>query len=136
VEDKQQKENRLPGIFEVFVTSDFSAAHRLCDHPGPCARVHGHNFEVTATVRCRALDSGGMAIDFLDLRSALDEILGGLDHKELNSLPYFSEHPPTAENVARFVHAGLSSRLSGRGVEVARVTVKETPGFGATYWEA
>jgi 6-pyruvoyltetrahydropterin/6-carboxytetrahydropterin synthase len=125
----------LPGVYEIFVTSDFSAAHRLADHPGPCARVHGHNWKVTVHVRCRALDAGGMGLDFLHLRSALDEVLAGLDHKELNALPFFAGNPPTAENVARFVFDELGRRVNTEGVALARVSVDETPGFGATYWE-
>jgi 6-pyruvoyltetrahydropterin/6-carboxytetrahydropterin synthase len=125
----------VPGVYEIFVTSDFSAAHRLSGHQGPCARVHGHNWKVTVYVRCLGLDAGGMGLDFLHLQSALDEVLSELDHKELNAVPFFTECPPTAENVARFIFDELGRKVNTAGVTLARVSVNETPGFGATYWE-
>ena len=124
----------LPGVYEITVTSDFSAAHRLSGHPGPCARVHGHNWKVAVRVRCRELDGSGMALDFLHLRSSLDEVLAELDHKELNGLPFFAEHPPTAENVARYVHEELGPKVQREGVRLTRVDVDETPGCSASYW--
>ncbi|PMP90263.1 MAG: 6-carboxytetrahydropterin synthase QueD, partial [Desulfurella sp.] len=33
-------------MFEIFVESDFCAAHRLNNYRGACENLHGHNFKV------------------------------------------------------------------------------------------
>jgi 6-pyruvoyltetrahydropterin/6-carboxytetrahydropterin synthase len=125
----------VPGVYEVTVNSDFSAAHRLTGHAGPCARVHGHNWKVTAHVRCRRLNEEGMALDFLHLHSSLEAVLAVLDHKELNAVPFFTERPPTAENVARFIFDALGPMVNTPDATLSRVTVHETTAYGAAYWE-
>src|SRR5512141_1368611 len=43
----------MPGIFEVSVETNFSAAHALRGYQGDCARLHGHNWTVRVSVSCR-----------------------------------------------------------------------------------
>ena len=125
----------MAGVFEVYVKSHFSAAHSLRGYPGDCARMHGHNWMVEVFVRCAELDSIGIGIDFRDIRTAVKEVLAGLDHSDLNELPLFSEQNPSSENIAKFLYRELSARLNTQKVRVSRVKVSETPGAGAFYWE-
>ena len=125
----------MAGVFEVYVKSHFSAAHSLRGYPGDCARLHGHNWMVEVFVRCAELDELGIGIDFRDINAAVKDVLVGLDHCDLNSLPLFAEQNPTSENIARFLYKEFSRKLNTREIHISRVKVSETPGTGAFYWE-
>jgi 6-pyruvoyltetrahydropterin/6-carboxytetrahydropterin synthase len=125
----------MPGIYEIFVTTQFAAAHALTGHGGDCARLHGHNWVIEVAVRCTKLDELGMALDFGALEGGVKEILQGLDHYHLNELPAFQGANPTAENLARFLYLELGRRLNSEMISVSRVKVSETKGVGAVYWE-
>jgi 6-pyruvoyltetrahydropterin/6-carboxytetrahydropterin synthase len=125
----------MSGFFEIYVQTQFSAAHSLKDYPGDCVRVHGHNWLVEAYVKCKELDKIGIGIDFKDVKKAVKEVLQGLDHFNLNDLPAFKEVNPTSENIAKFLYQELGKKLNSNSVKVSKVKVSETPGAGATYWE-
>lgn len=125
----------MSGIFEVCVTTDFSAAHSLRGYQGDCARVHGHNWIIEVFVRCKELDEVGIGIDFMDVKKAVKDVLQGLDHFNLNDLPAFRKVNPTSENIARFLYKELGNKLNSAVVKVSRIKVSETPGAGAFYWE-
>lgn len=125
----------MPGIYELFVKADFSAAHRLKGYEGNCSRVHGHNWTVTLFLECGGLDEIGMGIDFRKIKSELAQIIGRLDHKDLSSLEQFRGANPTSENIARFVYREAARKINSGPVRVSRVTVSETGSTGATYWE-
>ncbi len=123
----------MPGQYTISVSGAFSAAHRLPEHPGPCAFMHGHNFQVTAELAAATLVQG-MVADFVDVRAALDAAFATLDHACLNDVPELS--PPTAEVLAAWIFGKLRERLDDGRVRVTRVTVEESTGFSATYTDA
>lgn len=125
----------MTGIFEVYVKTDFSAAHSLAGYPGDCARVHGHNWQIEVYVRCRDLDRLGMAMDFMEIKKAVQDVLRTLDHFNLNDLAPFREVNPTSENIAKFLYKELSEKLNFEGATISKVKVAETPEAGASYWE-
>jgi len=125
----------MPGIFEVYVKTDFSAAHFLAGYPGDCARLHGHNWLIDVYVRCRDLDRLGMAIDFMEIKKAVQSVISHLDHANLNELAPFREINPTSENIAKFLYQELGQQLNSDGVTISKVKVAETPDAGAFYWE-
>jgi 6-pyruvoyltetrahydropterin/6-carboxytetrahydropterin synthase len=122
-------------VFEVYVRTDFSAAHSLRGYKGNCARTHGHNWIVEVFVKCKKLDEIGIGVDFRDVKKSLKDVLKALDHFNLNELPAFREANPTSENIARFLYHELGRRLNSDVANVAKVKVSETPGAGASYWE-
>jgi 6-pyruvoyltetrahydropterin/6-carboxytetrahydropterin synthase len=125
----------MSGVFEVYVKTHFSAAHRLEGYSGDCARTHGHNWVVEAYVKCRELDQIGIGIDFRDIKQAVKEVLHHLDHFDLNELEVFQKVNPTSENVARHIYQELSKKLNTDSAKVSKIKVCETPGAGAYYWE-
>jgi 6-pyruvoyltetrahydropterin/6-carboxytetrahydropterin synthase len=125
----------MPGIFEVYIKSHFSAAHSLKGYPGDCAHIHGHNWMVEVFVKCEELDEIGIGIDFRDIKQSVKDVLEGLDHFNLNDLPVFKEVNPTSENIAKFLYQELAKKLNSDGVKVSKIKVSETPGAGAFYWE-
>ena len=122
-------------MYELSVKTHFSAAHRLVGYAGQCANPHGHNWEVEIAVRGAQLNDLGILVDFRELKSAVREALQELDHCDLNSLPPFLKTNPTSENIARYLHERLSAKPISAGCRVSRVTVCETPGTAASYWE-
>ena len=125
----------MPGIFEVYIKTHFSAAHSLNGYDGDCARTHGHNWIIEVYVRCRELDEIGIGIDFRDIKQSVKDVLEDLDHYNLNELPAFQQLNPTSENIARYLYRELSAKLNSEVVSVSRIKVSETPGAGAFYWE-
>lgn len=124
-------------MFEVKVRNHFSAAHRILEHKGKCANLHGHNWNVEVTVRSETLDRIGMSIDFSDVKSALKSVLEPLDHVYLNELPQFStvEKNPTAEMVAKYIFDELKGRLRDMAPHATlyQVELYETDTCSATY---
>jgi 6-pyruvoyltetrahydropterin/6-carboxytetrahydropterin synthase len=125
----------MPGIFEVYIETHFSAAHALRGYPGDCARLHGHNWIIQVYVRCRELDDIGIGIDFRVIKENVKDVLQGLDHFNMNELPAFQEDNPTSENIAKYLYKELSKRIDSDNVKVSKVKVSETPNAGAIYWE-
>ncbi|MBD3178435.1 MAG: 6-carboxytetrahydropterin synthase QueD, partial [Candidatus Latescibacteria bacterium] len=83
----------------------FSASHTLKDYPGGCSRLHGHNWTVRVYYGFRSLDSQGITIDFLTLKSALEKVLlPRFDHTHLNEIPPFDSVNPTSENLAAEIY--------------------------------
>jgi 6-pyruvoyltetrahydropterin/6-carboxytetrahydropterin synthase len=126
-------------VFELTVEIPFSAAHRICGHPGPCAQLHGHNYKAVITVAGEGLDELGMLVDFGELRQVCARAIGPLDHAYLNELPVFSSANPTAEALAHHIYQALLTDLPARWggrVVVSRVTVYESERSCATFTAA
>jgi len=121
-------------MFEISVTTRFSAAHHLVGYPGSCAGVHGHNWQVEVFVIGEELDQTGILVDFRALKEAVNGTIAEFDHQDLNTLTAFQGGNPTSENVARYLYNRLSSALNTERIRIARVAVSETPESRAVYW--
>ncbi len=122
-------------VFEVYIKTHFSAAHFLRGYDGDCSRMHGHNWIIEVYVRCSLLNDIGIGVDFRDIKISVKDVLGGLDHSNLNELSDFEKINPTSENIARFLYQEIGKVLNTDTVRVSKVKVCETPGAGAFYWE-
>jgi len=125
-------------MYELTVELPFSAAHCIPEHPGKCARLHGHSYRALIVVSGEQVNGQGMLVDFGDLRARCDPVIAGLDHRYLNELPAFAETVPTAEAIARLIYRQVRAALAASPeipARVARVTVYESERACATYWE-
>ena len=122
-------------MYEISITTHFSAAHHLANYDGPCADLHGHNWGVEVFLRGEKLDELGMLVDFSDVKQAVADVLKALDHGDLNAQPAFAANNPTSENIAHHLFNELSTRFTDGEARVHRVTVHETPGNGVSYSE-
>ena len=120
-------------MYELFISDRFSAAHQLKGYPGDCARVHGHNWTVTAYFHCDDVGEEGIAVDFRLLRRAMKDLLAEFDHSDLNAHPAFSDTNPTSELIARYLYKRLEDAVEDQPACVDRVTISESEGCGATY---
>lgn len=102
----------------------FEAAHKLPNHKGKCANLHGHSYELAVTITGGIISSGsseGMIMDFADLSEVVEkEIISKWDHKFLNDVVDF---PPTAELLAQEIFL----RLKKAGLPLSKVKLSETP---------
>ncbi|NJE31056.1 6-carboxytetrahydropterin synthase [Thermococcus sp. 18S1] len=95
----------------------FEAAHAVIIEGKP-EEVHGHTFRLEVAVEGPL--KNGYVMDFLELRGIVNEIIGKLDHRNLNTL--FEN--PTTENVALWMAEELKKRLP-EGVRLQRVVLWE-----------
>jgi 6-pyruvoyltetrahydropterin/6-carboxytetrahydropterin synthase len=110
----------------------FSAAHRLTSAMlsseesdrlyGPCARDHGHNYALQATVR-GPVDADGMVMDLVVLERAMQAVVDLVDHRDLTrDVPALSGVISTGENLAAMFYRMIDRALPhGRLVRVAVV---------------
>ncbi len=119
-------------MYELRVKSHFDAAHALHGYPGECRELHGHTWDVEATVSGEELDDIGIVYDFKRLKDDLAAVLEPLDHAFLNEVPPFDSLNPTAENLARVVFEKLDEKV-GAEVRVTEVAVWESPVARITY---
>ena len=120
-------------MFVVFKDYTFAAAHAIRGHTRGCQNLHGHNYRVRVHVAAEQLDALGMVIDFADLKSVLEQVVGRFDYAVINDHPPFDHaRNTTAEELARWVHEEVGARLPA-GRAVRRVEVWETETSCATY---
>jgi 6-pyruvoyltetrahydropterin/6-carboxytetrahydropterin synthase len=122
-------------MYELTVERHFAAAHKLDNYPGPCARLHGHNYRVLVTFRGESLDQGGFLVDFATLKSLCEGALQDLDHRYLNDHPAFAGRNPTAEALARHIFTQVRQAARHLPAQVGAVTVYESPTAAVTYRE-
>ena len=115
---------RIAHIFQ------FDAAHRLPDHKGKCAGIHGHTYslEVVAEgllIEAPGTSSDGMVADYLDIKKIVERvILEHVDHQYLNEVFVFR---PTVENLAvRFLET-LKAEGAKCDINFVKVKLWESP---------
>ncbi len=119
-------------LFEITKVATFDAAHRL-PHGGPpdsiYTRLHGHSFQVTATVRGPAVAPVGWVADLAQLDGALKAAAAELDHSLLNDHPGLES--PTLEALCLHFAAKLRGDFPGLcRVVVSRPTIGESCALG------
>jgi 6-pyruvoyltetrahydropterin/6-carboxytetrahydropterin synthase len=107
----------------------FEAAHRLPQHDGKCARLHGHSWHAEVEVAATGLHAtgpkAGMAVDFGDIAAPLNQLVEShLDHHYLNESTDLID--PTSECLASWMFAWLAPRYHALGVTLTAVTIEET----------
>ncbi|OGF48402.1 MAG: 6-carboxytetrahydropterin synthase QueD [Candidatus Firestonebacteria bacterium RIFOXYA2_FULL_40_8] len=120
-------------MFELNVEDEFASAHYLRGYKGKCERVHGHNYRVMITVKAKALNKIGLAVDFTELKEELKKVMEVLDHNLLDELPAFRKVNPSAENIAKFIFDSIAKKLKAKRVKLSKVTVWETARSSASY---
>jgi 6-pyruvoyltetrahydropterin/6-carboxytetrahydropterin synthase len=89
---------------QLGITEYIDCAHHLPGHP-KCGPVHGHTYKVEVMIEGGA--SGGMVLDFAELKTVTREVLARYDHHDWNEFLEF----PTVENICELLTSGLRERL-------------------------
>jgi 6-pyruvoyltetrahydropterin/6-carboxytetrahydropterin synthase len=85
-------------ITQLRKTLRMECAHHIPNHPGKCARPHGHSYVVEVFIRGEIDPKTGMIKDFYDIKADLEVIIGWCDHLDLNGC--YSDMLTTAENLS------------------------------------
>ncbi|MDY6923181.1 MAG: 6-carboxytetrahydropterin synthase [Pseudomonadota bacterium] len=107
-------------VFEITKAATFDAAHHFPTEPedSPYRRIHGHSFQVEATVRGEALDvAHGWVADLGALDRALKAAAEELDHGMLNE--HAGLELPSLENLCLW----FANRLKPDWPGLSRITV-------------
>lgn len=121
-------------MFRLSTQKMISAAHILRDYDGPCARLHGHNWNVKIEVLSDELDPVGITVDFVDLDKILWQVIGPFDHNNFNDIAPFDKINPTAENVAKFFYEAIKLKLPAQ-IKMDKITIWETERYLVEYFE-
>jgi 6-pyruvoyltetrahydropterin/6-carboxytetrahydropterin synthase len=119
-------------MWKVSVETHFWASHQLTLPDGSKEPAHSHNFSVTADVGAEKMTDMGLVMDFNRLKAMLDNIVADFDNVALDSIDYFKQNNPTAENVAKYIYEQLQSKLP-KDVELEAIRIIEEPGCSAEF---
>ena len=119
-------------MFEVWKDFTFESAHRLPNHGGKCARLHGHSYRMRVTCSSDELTkigpSAGFVIDYYDIRRAVEPIVEDLlDHRYLNESTKLEN--PTVELLAEWLWGLLKPKLRS----LSEIEIQETCTAGIKY---
>ncbi len=117
--------------YTLRVRCRFEAAHHLTSYRGKPEPVHGHSWKVEAALHAPELDAEGMAFDFVEVKSTLEELSERFQHRHINTVPPFDTESPTTERIAKWFYQELAIRLAG--ANLLEVTVWEGRDCSATY---
>lgn len=131
-------------MFSVLRVIHFSYGHRLLNHPGKCARLHGHNGKVIVEISSERLNDQKMVMDFYDIRKVVKSWIDNhLDHRMIlcksdpltpvlqkagESIVILEENP-TAETLARWIF----EETKKQGIPVSKISLWETEDSAAVY---
>lgn len=107
----------------------FSASHVIGGLPAehPCARLHGHNYEVEVVLQSAELNSIGFVRDYRELSVLKAFIDENLDHRHLNEV--LGHDRTTSEVIAKWIYDWCKARWP----EVVAVRISETAKTWAEY---
>ena len=74
-------------MYEILVSAQFEAAHRLVGDFGPATRTHGHTYRMEVMVRGQNLKDDGTLYDIGQLSPAVEELAASLHYRDLNEVP-------------------------------------------------
>src|SRR5689334_8270980 len=114
-------------MYEIGVTEQFEAAHRLRGDFGPATRTHGHTYRLEVVVRGETLDKDNVLYDIGRLRAAVGDLARSLHYQDLDELPGLSGANTSAEAVAGHCWERLAAGLRDQGLRSLLVRVWESP---------
>lgn len=114
-------------MYEVYVSAEFEAAHRLTGNFGPAMRLHGHSYRMEVIVRGQNIKGDGTLCDIGALRKAVDELAASLHYRDLDEVPGLIGSNTTAENVANYCWNEVSHSLSGQDLDSLAIRIWENP---------
>jgi 6-pyruvoyltetrahydropterin/6-carboxytetrahydropterin synthase len=125
-------------VFSLTVRRNFMIAHSL-PRPafGPAQGLHGATFVTEVTFRRPALNEDAIVLDIGEAGEVLDDVLAGLNYKNLDEHPDFAGKLSTTEALAQYIADAVAGRIrggsDGQALAGIDVTLRETPDAWASY---
>ncbi|MHC6228463.1 6-pyruvoyl trahydropterin synthase family protein [Arthrobacter sp. MMS24-T111] len=124
-------------MFSLTVRRHFMIAHSLPREAfGPAQALHGATFVAEVSFRRRALNPDAIVLDIGAAGTIIEDVLGGLNYRNLDEHPDFEGKLTTtealAEYIARKVAASVKDTADGPELAGIDVTLRENPDAWAT----
>lgn len=101
-------------MFSLTVRQHFMIAHSLPRESfGPAQGLHGATFVAEVTFRRAELNDDAIVLDIGAAGTILDEVLAGLNYKNLDEHPDFAGQLTTTEVLARFIAEAVAAKVRG-----------------------
>jgi 6-pyruvoyltetrahydropterin/6-carboxytetrahydropterin synthase len=125
-------------MFSLTVRRHFMIAHSLPREAfGPAQALHGATFVAEVTFRRRALNRDAIVLDIGAAGGIIEDVLSGLNYKNLDEHPDFEGKLSTTEALAEYITHAVAAKLEndddGRELAGIDVTLRENPDAWATY---
>src|SRR6478609_5990025 len=125
-------------MFSLTVRRHFMIAHSLPREAfGPAQALHGATFVAEVTFRRRALNTDAIVLDIGAAGTIIEEVLGGLNYRNLDDHPAFKGKLTTTEALAEYIAQAVFTNIKdsddGRELAGIDVTLRENPDAWATY---
>ena len=125
-------------MFSLTVRRHFMIAHSLPREVfGPAQGLHGATFVAEVTFRRRALNDDSIVLDIGAAGGLIEEVLAGLNYKNLDEHPDFAGKLTTTEALAQYIAEAVAAKVRGGadGRELAglAVTLRENPDAWASF---
>ena len=86
------------------ITDHVDCAHFLPGH-AKCGQLHGHTYRIELVIEGET--SGGMIVDFAELKASTRKVLAQYDHRNWNDFLEF----PSVENICALLHGQLKGSI-------------------------
>jgi 6-pyruvoyltetrahydropterin/6-carboxytetrahydropterin synthase len=120
------------------VRRHFMIAHSLPRKVfGPAQALHGATFVAEVSFRRRTLNDDAIVLDIGAAGTMIEEVLAGLNYRNLDEHPDFAGKLSTTEALAEYVATSVAEKLKndddGGQLAGIDVTLRENPDAWATY---
>ena len=125
-------------MFSLTVRRHFMIAHSLPREAfGPAQGLHGATFVAEVTFRRRALNNDAIVLDIGVAGGLIEEVLAGLNYKNLDEHPDFAGKLTTTEALAQYIAEAVAAKVrdgeDGRELAGLDVTLREHPDAWASF---
>ena len=125
-------------MFSLTVRRHFMIAHSLPREAfGPAQALHGATFVAEVSFRRRTLNEDAIVLDIGAAGTMIEEVLGGLNYRNLDEHPDFASKLSTTEALAEYIAQSVAEKLKddpdGGQLTGIDVTLRENPDAWATY---
>ena len=128
-------------MYSITVRDHIMIAHSLRGAVfGPAQKLHGATYVVDVEFRRSNLDADGIVIDLGRAATALRDVLGGLNYRNLDDEPSLANQNTTTEVLSRVIFDRLVAAISrgelgpgGSAIESIRVTLNESHVASASF---
>ena len=125
-------------MFAVEVRDHVMVAHSLPRSVfGPAQALHGATFVAEVSFRRRTLNDDAIVLDLGAAGTMIEEVLAGLNYRNLDEHPDFAGKLSTTEALAEYVATSVAEKLKddddGGQLAGIDVTLRENPDAWATY---
>ncbi|WP_142059792.1 6-carboxytetrahydropterin synthase [Pseudarthrobacter sp. B4EP4b] len=125
-------------MFSLTVRRHFMIAHSLPREAfGPAQSLHGATFVAEVAFRRRTLNENAIVLDIGAAGTIIEEVLAGLNYRNLDEHPDFEGKLSTTEALAEYIAHSVAEKLKedddGGQLAGIDVTLRENPDAWATY---